>query len=142
MAGAVVASSSTPGHTPGHTAYRLPRADTVVYIVVGCGDPSHSRRAGVEMKRQSPSECHKFRVDHTGNPDQLCAGGDVHGVDNRRAMRLAMDPHNQPQCKRQYCGGANRQMSMVCRVGIFVEIVLTAGPGCSRQLSVVLWSRQ
>jgi hypothetical protein len=33
----------------------------------------------------------------------MCAGGDIQGVDNRRAMRLAMDPHNQPKCKRQYC---------------------------------------
>jgi hypothetical protein len=54
-----------------------------------------SRRAWVEMKRQSASECPTFRVDHTGNPDQMCAGGDIQGVDNRRAMRLAMDPHNQ-----------------------------------------------
>jgi hypothetical protein len=43
-----------------------------------------------------------FCVDNTGNPDQTCAWGDIQGVDNRRAMRLAMDPHNQPKCKRQY----------------------------------------
>jgi hypothetical protein len=30
---------------------------TVVYVLVGCGGPSHSRRAGVAMKQQSPSEC-------------------------------------------------------------------------------------
>jgi hypothetical protein len=37
---------------------------TVVHILVGCGDPSHSRCAGVEMKRQSPSECHISRCPH------------------------------------------------------------------------------
>jgi hypothetical protein len=26
----------------------------------------------------------------------MCAEGDIQGVNNRGAMRLAMDPHNQP----------------------------------------------
>jgi hypothetical protein len=38
-----------------------PLHSTVVYILVGCGDPSKSRRAGVEMQRQSASECHISR---------------------------------------------------------------------------------
>jgi hypothetical protein len=33
----------------------------VLDVLVGCWDPSNSRSAGVEMKRQSASECHILR---------------------------------------------------------------------------------
>jgi hypothetical protein len=31
------------------------------YVLVGCGDPSKSRRAGAEVQQQLPSECHISR---------------------------------------------------------------------------------
>jgi hypothetical protein len=60
--------------TPQYTLPAPTAVDTVVYVLVGCGDPPHSHGAGVEMKRQSPSECHKLRWPHREFRPDVCGG--------------------------------------------------------------------
>jgi hypothetical protein len=45
---------------------------TVVYVLVGCGHPLHSCRAGVEINGNRQANI-TIRVDYTGNPFQMCA---------------------------------------------------------------------
>jgi hypothetical protein len=53
------------------------------WLVVGI----HRIRVALGSKRNDNRRARvTFRVDYTGNPDQMCAGGDIHGVDNRHGI--------------------------------------------------------